>query len=299
MSDIDVPPLPKLPLGTTISLSYAWFFQKFADVLRISWLWLVLCTVVIGVVNWMQMAWFAAMLSNIPKEAAHFVPPVRPFGFFWFSLVLYAVVTLGTVSIAVAWHRRIILDERPGLSGSNIATGPVWRYLGIGFVLGLLFFLPLIVILVPGLLLFGPSPGQQPNGTFFLLMPIVFILYIVSLAILLRLIVLLPARAIGDVGLTFGQAWRRTRGNIWRMFWGLVACVVPPIIALQIVFVVVMTTVGWPRMLPGAPGAFPVLGLTLMNTLLYVLHILTVPIYLGFLSHSYRHFFQGGIEPAG
>jgi len=29
---------------------------------------------------------------------------------------------------------------------------------------------------------------------------------------------------------------------------------------------------------------------------MFVLSLLIVPIYIGFLSHSYRHFFQGGID---
>lgn len=307
MSSIEVPPLPKLPLGETISLSYAWFFQKFADVLRISWLWLILFSIVAAAVNWLQWSWFAAMLANITKDNAHFVPvPLTlPPNFFWLSVLLYVVVTLGTVSIAVAWHRRIILDEPPGVSGGNLVTAPLWRYIGTGFVLALLLILPYVVILIPGaFLLGGPSPfipEQAPNGAFFMLIPIVFAFYIAGLAVLLRLVVLLPARAIGDVGLTFGQAWRRTRGNIWRMFWGLVACVLPPIILLEIVFAVIMAAIGMPKFglaaLPGGPVAVPILTLTIMNTLLFVLPILTAPIYVGFLSHSYRHFFQGGIAP--
>lgn len=308
MSQIDVPPLPKLPLGATISLAYAWFFEKFTDILRISWLWLVLFAIAAAAVGWLQWNWFATSLAAITKDRAHYVPfqPSLPASFFWLSIVLYIVTTLGTVSIAVAWHRRIILDELPGLSGGNVASAPLWRYIGTGFVLALVFVLPYALVLLPGaLLLGGPSlvtPGQPPNSAFFLLIPLVFIFYVACLAVVLRLIVLLPARAVGDTDLTFGQAWHRTRGNIWRMFWGLVACVVPPIILLQIIFAVIMAMVGMPKFAPAALSdgsvGVPVVTLTIMNTLLFVLNTLIAPIYIGFLSHSYRHFFQGGIAPA-
>ncbi len=74
MSDIDIaPPLPKLPLAEAISLSYAWFFQKFPDLLRISWLWLLICAALVGVSSWMQWTWMADVLGadtgGLPQRA--------------------------------------------------------------------------------------------------------------------------------------------------------------------------------------------------------------------------------------
>jgi hypothetical protein len=40
----------------------------------------------------------------------------------------------------------------------------------------------------------------------------------------------------------------------------------------------------------------PALGLTIMSTFMFVITLLIVPIYIGFLSQCYRHFFQGGIK---
>jgi hypothetical protein len=304
MSQIDAPPLPKLPLGEAISLSYAWFFQKFADVLRISWLWLVLCGLVIGALNWVQWSWMAAAIAEAAKSHAqggrpHIMPPS---GFGSLSTLTYLIMTIGTASIAVAWHRRIILEEQPGPSGGNIVTSALWRYVGIGIVLGVICLLPTVIFAVPFIFVVGPTVqgamGQQPNGTAILaIFLIVFVCFIVALAIMLRLSVLLPARAVGDTALSFRQAWSRTRGNIWRMFWGLVACCLPPLIALEIVSAIVMAAIGFPKAMP-ADGQFaiPALGMTIMGTLMFLLSLLIVPIYIGFLSHSYRHFFQGGID---
>jgi hypothetical protein len=304
MSQTGIPPFPKLPLGETISLSYAWFFQKFADVLRIAWLWLLLCAVVIAATSWLQWTWFASIMAGAPEGTTQFIQPqmAHPFGFVVLTTLVYIVVTLGTVSIAVAWHRRIILDEQPGLSGGNIVTSPLWHYIGIGVLLGLLFVLPFVIILLPFAIILGVqsagTPGHPPSGIAFLVIPLALILYTAGIAVMLRLIVLLPARAIGDLTLTFRQAWRRTGGNIWRMFWGLVACTLPPLIVLEILFHVVMAAIGF-SVTPIASSddslTIPVLGLTIMNTTLFVLYVLIVPIYIGFLSHAYRHFFQDRI----
>ncbi len=42
------------------------------------------------------------------------------------------------VSIAVAWHRLVILNERPGCSGCNIATKDLWRYVAAAIALFLI-----------------------------------------------------------------------------------------------------------------------------------------------------------------
>src|SRR5215831_7646253 len=134
MSDADTaPPLPKLPLGEVISLSYAWFFQKFPDVLRISWLWLVICAALVGVSSWMQWTWMMDVLGadtgvTIPQAR---IESSRPLELVILGNIVGLLPLLASVSIAVAWHRRIILDEQPGLSGNNIVTRELWRYIGV------------------------------------------------------------------------------------------------------------------------------------------------------------------------
>ncbi len=304
MAQNDVPPLPKLPLGETISLSYAWFFQKFADVLRISWLWLVLCAILIGSGSWLQFALMAEMFAGAARG------PMRPdqlhlphsAGVVLLLSAGWLAMTLGTISIAVAWHRRIILGEQPGLSGANIATKPLWGYIGVGISIALIALLPILVVMIPATVLLTPIQGatwKLPSGVTLVLVGLA--LYVVGVAIMLRLSVLLPARAAGDRSLTIGQAWRRTRGNTWRLFWGLIACSVPPAIAMEIIFLVAMTVVGISKLVPAPPSGsatVPALEIAIMNATFLALYLLIVPIYIGFLSHSYRHFFQGGVSPA-
>jgi hypothetical protein len=300
MSQIEVLPLAKLPLGETISLSYAWFFQKFADVLRISWLWLTLGAALFGLASWLQLTWMASSVANAQRGATHLeVAPASGFG--WTMALAWLVMMFGTTSIAVAWHRRILLDEQPGLSGANLVSTALWRYIGIGIAIMLITFLPLLVIFVPAALVLGLNghsavPNQSNGLVFALIFLAIFALYVTALSFMLRLSLLLPARATGDLALTFRQAWHRTRGNTWRMFWGLLACSVPPLVALQIISAVVMAAVGAPKLAPTSEQIIvPALGLTVMSAVMFMISLLIVPIYIGFLSHCYRHFFQDGI----
>ena len=55
---------------------------------------------------------------------------------------------LAGVSIAVAWHRLILLGEQPRLSGTNLATISLWRYVGIALAIYVIATLPAVVILL-------------------------------------------------------------------------------------------------------------------------------------------------------
>jgi hypothetical protein len=68
------------------------------------------------------------------------------------------------------------------------------------------------------------------------------------------------------------------------MFWGTAACAWLPILAAKIVLIGSLS--------PGmsAIEAFAS-RMAFIGTILFVYHLLTLPIWIGFLSHSYRHFF--------
>jgi hypothetical protein len=203
------------------------------------------------------------------------------------------LLLLAGVSIAVAWHRLMILDERPGMSGSNVATKNLWRYIVAGLALCLIMFAPAIAAMIPMFYFLRPAPGPTPLPPgFFPLILLVFALYVVGIAIALRLTLLLPARAIGNTSLTFKQTWNRTRGNTWRLFWGIAVTTVPPLLIVQIAF---LFGIGPPN--PGMAGGEDIVTrMTVFSTVFMIYYLLIVPIGIGFLSHAYRHFFQAPIE---
>jgi hypothetical protein len=289
-------PYPKLPLWHTIRLSYSSYFDHFTDALRASWLWLVVVTPPTGVASWQQ--W--AMMRTLVADSKRGMPPPMPLPPFDATLLgnLDTLLLLfASASIAVAWHRLVILEEPPGFSGGNVATGILWRYIGVGLAMILAVMLPVALILAPLIYFVYPfkAGAAAPPTGFFFLIPLGVLVYAVGAAMMFRLCLLLPARAAGDLDLTFKQTWHRTRGNIWRMFWGVTACTIAPLALLQLASLV---TMGIPTTAKLADEDF-VAQMTTNSMVFAVCCLLMLPIGIGFLSHAYRHFFRRGLAPIG
>jgi GYF domain 2 len=281
----------KLPLWETIRLSYSSYFHGFPDVLRISWLWLAVVTPLWGMAVWLLFSLKADLVAAGVKRGP---PPSIPGGMIVLVTIAVWIFTFaGVSSIAVAWHRRLILGEPPRFSGSNIATKSLWRYVWTGLAIGLIAFLPSLVVVLPILILL-PSVITGAALKFVMFVAACFLISLTAFAVTLRLSLLLPARAIGHLGLTFRETWKRTHGNTWRMFWGIVACTVPPMVAPQVaVQIVLSVSFPSPRTPDGAGivGGAAISAILLAFVFVLVCQLLTLPIWIGFLSHSYRHFF--------
>lgn len=286
-------PYPKLPFWDVVSLSYSTYFRHFIDVLRASWLWLVVVAVFTGFASWHQWSWMAVAMANLKPG---WPPQMSKPGEMALLNLANIPTLLAGVSIAVAWHRLMILNEPPGLSGSNVATRNLWRYIGVAIAIFLIDFLPAAVVMFPAFYFVFPSKagGNPPPSGFFAVIPLILVLYAVGTAVAFRLSLLLPARAVGDLSLTFKQTWRRTRGNTWRLFWGIVVTTMPPLLLAQIGF---LTMIGAPSPANFASEDF-VAQMTAASAVFTVYYLLIVPIGIGFLSHAYRHFFQAPIELA-
>jgi len=285
---------PKLPLWDTVSLSYSSYFRHFIDALRASWLWLLVAAGFTCFASWQQWSWMATAMADLkPGLPPPQMPP--PTGMAVLLDLDNILMLLAGVSIAVAWHRLMILGERPGFSGSNVATQTVWRYIGMAIAIFLINFLPAVGVMFAALHFLSPgeASGDSPPPGLFAVIPLMLVLAAVGLAVAFRLSLLLPARAVGDVSIRFKQAWLRTRGNTWRLFWGIGLTTAPPLLLVQIAF---LTMLGAP--IPGnfAEDGF-VAQMTVMSTVTVIYYLLITPIGIGFLSHAYRHFFQGGLEP--
>jgi hypothetical protein len=102
---------------------------------------------------------------------------------------------------------------------------------------------------------------------------------------------LLPARAIGDTNLTIRQTWKRSHGNVLRIFFGLLTCTIPPalvaVIVQALLYLAIATFVAREHQ-----GGIFFAQMDLYNNMLFELWcLLILPIGIGFLSHAYRHFF--------
>jgi hypothetical protein len=279
-------PYPKLPFWHTVGLSYSTYFNHFIDAVRACWLWLIVVAVLTGFASWQQWTWMAAALADLNPGLP---PPQIPKSGDMAVLLNAAniLMLVAGVSIAVAWHRLMILNERPGLSGSNIATKNLWRYIVVAIALFLTLFLPMAAIMLPTFFPLLP-PGLPP------IILLIFVAYLIGTAVTLRLTLLLPARAIGNTELTFRQTWNRTRGNIWRLFWGIAVTTIPPLLIAQVGF---LTLIGVPDPANFASDDF-MARMTAASIVTMIYYLLILPIGIGFLSHAYRHFFQAPIELA-
>jgi hypothetical protein len=281
----------KLPLWDTIGRSYSTYVNNLGDVLRICWLWLVVGAVLGGIASWVQWSWLIGTLAELKRGISPQMQPFRvsmPIGMFVLLYGTSLLWILAGVSIAVAWHRRIILGERPRFSGSNVATASVWRYLGMGLAICLIAALPAVLLFLLGLLLTG-GVATLPTFKTVGFIALFVIVYVAAIAVMLRLTALLPARAVGDLGLTFGETWRRTRGNTWRLFWGLLICILPPLLVMQIATLVLL---GFPSPAEAFAGGTLPVRFAIIHAMSLDWYLLVTPIGIGFLSLSYLHFFE-------
>jgi hypothetical protein len=283
---------PKLPFWDAVSLSYSTYFRHFVDALRASWLWLILAAAFTGFASWQQWSWMATAMAKLQPGVPPRMPPPTEMAVFLNLGNIFLL--LAGVSIAVAWHRLMILDERPGFSGSNVATKTLWRYVGMAIAIFLINFLPAAAVMFPAFYFMSPlkAGGTPPPPGFFAVIPLVLVLAAVGIAVAFRLSLLLPAQAIGDLSITFKKAWLRTRGNTWRLLWGIALTTMPPLLLAQIAL---LTIIGVPNPANFASEEF-VTRMTATSTVFVIYYLLILPIGIGFLSHAYRHFFQAPLE---
>jgi len=224
-------PAGKLPLWQTIRLSYATYIQHFAAGLRIAALWLPPIAFLALIAGWLQ----ATLLAELAAGPRPQIDVSQPLHLLMLGHVLNLVIACAAVSSAVAWHRLLLSKEEPAwTSAGNVGTRNLWRYVGAALVICLIAAIPLAAVLA-ALALFDllPAAGRTPPDV----IAVIALAYVVSVALMLRLSLLLPARATGNPSLSLKDAWRHTHGNLWRLFFGIVACTVPPVVLIKIIFI--------------------------------------------------------------
>ena len=192
---------PKLPPMTALEFAIASTFRHFFFGLALALLWLIVLLPFIGA------AYVFGFSAGPPDFKA--LPPAALVSF----AVLGAMAFLASVSIAVNWHRRLILDEKPKRLAWIRLNGVVWRY----------FFCFLFIYLVVGAAVAAVFAVQtyavpalepklaaaaKPVG-----IGISALLGLFGLFTWYRLSTLLPAIATGDKDYSFGMAWKATRNN--------------------------------------------------------------------------------------
>ena len=255
----------RLPVKQTIRLAYSSFALHGDDLVRASWLWMLLVGVTVAVAY--NTSW---------QTAAIF-------------LQLFAAA-----SIAVAWHRTLILGERQVFLGSDATDRRLWRYILSAFLLFLLTFVPLLAMggLGRWLILLARSAGAGPLESV-LMLPLRLAVLAATIMMTCRLTLVLPARAIGKQEPSFRESWAQTRGNTWRLFWGALTTSIPYFVIVQL----------FAPSLPGSPNAPDTVTTSadtgdIAKAVAYsLLYMLTLQTNVAFLSHAYQYFFSSRSLP--
>jgi hypothetical protein len=278
MSSVTLQAKRKLPLWHTIGQSYAIWASNFAELIQISWLWLVVMAPVIAILMWWQIPVFLDLMAAVKAGRPDPAPAT--------TLVTNAlngliILPMGA-SIAVAWHRLLLRNEH--------VTGSYFRFDGVVIGYGVLFFL---IGLLPGLPQYlaqiytamtqsaGATEVSVGGG---IASFIGSILTIVLWFLTGRLFMVLPAKAIGRDDITFAAAWSGTTGNTWRLFWGYFFCLIPVVVLGGILSI-------W--LFAGEPSRTT---LTVLWTLLTLAWAIIGMIGVGFLSLAFRYFFERGAD---
>jgi hypothetical protein len=268
-------PAGKLPLWQTIRLSYATYIQHFAAGLRIAALWLLPIAVLALIAGWLQ----ATLLAELTAGPRPQIDVSQPLHLLMLGHVLNLVIACAAVSSAVAWHGLLLLKEEPAwTSAGNVGTRDLWRYVGAALVICLIAAIPLAAVLAAlAFLDLLPAAGRTPPDV----IAVIALAYVISVALMLRLSLLLPARATGDPSLSLKDAWRHTHGNLWRLFLGIVACTIPPVALIKIIFIGL-------TVVPVGSGIY-LAQWAVAGAISICCWLLVWPIWVGFLSHAYRY----------
>ncbi len=275
MSAMAPPPSGPLPFWSVLGQAYALPFRHALSVIRLTWAWAFLLALLTGALY--------RLLDDAQIIAIQEGGGFGPAGLNLLSLLLGLVI--GS-SVAVGWHRLLLLGEMPATAGYLRLDNTVWRYIavaGLMLVLSMPFFVAAFVMaqVAPEI---APGPGQPPpelSGGVALLVLVMLAAMCAAFLITTRWSLALPARAVDDLALTLGDSWRLTQGSFWRLFAGTMACYVPTL--------VVASLVAAPGLAGGGPGGY-IISVMLSSAAGLVTSVFP----LAFLSLAYRHFMRLG-----
>ncbi len=201
--------MQKLPVIPAITHMWQSTVNNLWFALRAQWPWIVVTAVVITGLLWLSGAPMSQWGTDTPIKMED-LPPGRV-GLFVLSIFLGIILMLlAFSSVAVSWHRYVLLDEVPVGMQKLRVDATVWRYLGNLILIGLL----ALMSMLPMLVLFGVLASISATlgiGVF-----MAYTLIVVT-PIIYRLSIKLPAVALGRRDFKMGDAWHLSRGNWWQI----------------------------------------------------------------------------------
>lgn len=285
-------PRPKLPVWSTVIQSYVLTYKNLGWFLKMAWVWLVVFALFLA--GWCWAIWPEHQAALAAQKVT------------WSEFGTLPISTLVLSSIAVAWHRWLLLGKDVTQRAYFRLDKVVVKYFVFGWFMLLAVSLPLMPAMVaiadlpdvPELSDTTPSADQStaqeeaagPSADSFkeaVFIPIALGGGILATALMLwvltRIWLIMPALALGHHQFRIKDSWRVTAGNFWRLFAGSILTLVP-LMFLQMALDYSLG--GFDD--PASRGAF--MFQTLFNEMFGILTSMTG---LTFLSLAYRHF-EGG-----
>lgn len=141
------------------------------------------------------------------------------------SLLLIVPLAIASIvaycSIAVNWHRYVLLDEvAEGWQRLRIDS-LMWRYIGNAILIGLVLFAGGFVAILVFSFVGWALSSALGEASLIVIVPGAAALYAYAIVSAYRLAVKLPSVALGRNDFSMGDAWRATAGNFWQIL-GLV-----------------------------------------------------------------------------
>jgi len=294
MTAISASAPPKLPVRQTVRDSYAIVARNLGQFVRICWVWVLIMVPVYAALDWLEETWPA---ESATQATYHWMRAI--------AAALPSPVDLPFLaSIAVAWHRLVLREERVTQAAYIRLDGVVWRYVFYGFAFLLLERGTLVIssFLVQNLAFESDFPTRlliellaEPTsaGT----------AMAVGLLVLPRLSLVMPAVAVGE-RLSLRQAWRITHGNTLRLGVATALCMLPAVTLAMVVPLLMLLVrapwwldFSWPQIVAPMWALVPVweLAIQLSQSLAYALFVaIAYPVLTIFgvtlLSLTYRFF---------
>ena len=141
------------------------------------------------------------------------------------SLLLIVPLAIASIvaycSIAVNWHRYVLLDEVAEGRQRLRIDSLMWRYIGNAILIGLVLFAGGFVAILVFSFVGWALSSALGEASLIVIVPCAAALYAYAIVSAYRLAVKLPSVALGRNDFSMGDAWRATAGNFWRIL-GLV-----------------------------------------------------------------------------
>lgn len=258
----------RLPVWRSVAEAYALTWRNLGYLLRISWAW-------VAIMLPLGVAFHVAIARLAPPQA-----PVFGWDIFVAPLLFWPMAA----SIAVAWHRRLLINESWPKSWYLRFDRIVAGYLALIVLTSFALFIPVFVIINR----LEQALENSSEGAVAAAVAAAALTFAIGLYLATRLWLSLPAEALQRHQALFSESWLASRGNVWRIVVGSFLCT-----ALMWIFVAMQLI--WEADPPTATQPL-IYGLYQSLTEIVVVFLAGMPV-VSFLSIAYRHLVERAAAP--